>query len=34
MVFRTGEKIEAWMRGIERIIAACKTKGYPAPKFQ
>lgn len=31
--FRAGE-IEAWGRGIERIIAACKTDGYPAPNFQ
>ncbi|WP_455666674.1 ATP-binding protein [Phocaeicola sp.] len=31
--FRAGE-IEAWRRGIERIIAACKTDGYPAPEFQ
>lgn len=31
--FRAGE-IEAWGRGIERIIAACKTEGYPAPEFQ
>ena len=26
--FRAGE-IEAWGRGIERIIAACKNAGYP-----
>ena len=31
--FRAGE-IEAWGRGIERIIAACKTTGSPAPEFQ
>lgn len=31
--FRAGE-IEAWGRGIERIITVCKTDGYPAPEFQ
>lgn len=30
--FRAGE-IEAWGRGIERIIAACKNAGYPEPQF-
>ena len=30
--FRAGE-IEAWGRGIERIIASCKKEGYPEPKF-
>lgn len=31
--FRAGE-IEAWGRGIERIVAACKSAGYPTPEFQ
>lgn len=30
--FRAGE-IEAWGRGIERIVAACKKNGYPEPQF-
>ena len=30
--FRAGE-IEAWGRGIERIIASCKKEGYPEPEF-
>ena len=30
--FRAGE-IEAWGRGIERIIEACKEAGVPEPKF-
>lgn len=30
--FRAGE-IEAWGRGIERIIVACKNAGYPEPQF-
>lgn len=31
--FRAGE-IEAWGRGIERIIEACKTAGSPEPQFK
>ena len=31
--FRAGE-IEAWGRGIERIIEACKNEGYPSPEFK
>ena len=31
--FRAGE-IEAWGRGVERIIMACKNAGYPEPKFK
>ena len=30
--FRAGE-IEAWGRGIERIVSACKKNGYPEPQF-
>ena len=30
--FRAGE-IEAWGRGIERIMAACKEAGMPEPQF-
>ena len=30
--FRAGE-IEAWGRGIERIITACKKEGFPEPQF-
>ena len=30
--FRAGE-IEAWGRGIERIIAACNKEGFPDPQF-
>ena len=31
--FRAGE-IEAWGRGIERIIAACKNDGFSTPEFR
>ena len=31
--FRAGE-IEAWGRGIERIITACKNDGFSTPKFR
>ncbi len=31
--FRAGE-IEAWGRGIERIITACKNDGYSTPEFR
>lgn len=31
--FRSGE-IEAWGRGIERIIAACKKDGFSTPEFR
>ena len=31
--FRAGE-IEAWGRGIERIIEACKSAGTPEPQFK
>lgn len=31
--FRTGE-IEAWGRGIERIITACKNDGFSTPEFR
>jgi ATP-dependent DNA helicase RecG len=31
--FRAGE-IEAWGRGIERIIEACKSAGTPVPQFK
>ena len=31
--FRAGE-IDAWGRGVERIIVACKKAGYPEPKFK
>lgn len=33
MFFRAGE-IDAWGRGVERIIVACKKAGYPEPKFK
>lgn len=32
MFFRASE-IEAWGRGIERIVAACKNAGCPEPQF-
>ena len=32
MFFRAGE-IEAWGRGIERMYAACREAGSPAPKL-
>ena len=31
--FRAGE-IEAWGRGIERIITACKQDGFSTPEFR
>jgi len=31
--FRAGE-IEAWGRGIERIITACKNDGFSTPEFR
>ena len=31
--FRAGE-IEAWGRGIERIVEACKGTGTPEPQFK
>lgn len=31
--FRSGE-IEAWGRGIERIITACKNEGFSTPEFR
>lgn len=31
--FRSGE-IEAWGRGIERIITACKNDGFSTPEFR
>ena len=31
--FRAGE-IEAWGRGIERIFAACREAGFPAPAIK
>ena len=31
--FRAGE-IEAWGRGIERIITACKNEGFSTPEFR
>lgn len=31
--FRAGE-IEAWGRGIERIITACKNDGFSTPDFR
>ena len=31
--FRAGE-IEAWERGIERIITACKNDGFSTPEFR
>lgn len=31
--FRAGE-IEAWGRGIERIITACKSDGFSTPEFR
>ncbi len=31
--FRAGE-IEAWGRGIQRIISACKSAGCPSPNFK
>ena len=31
--FREGE-IEAWGRGIERIITACKNDGFSTPEFR
>ena len=31
--FRAGE-IEAWGRGIERIIMACKNDGFSTPEFR
>ena len=31
--FRAGE-IEAWGRGIERIISACKNDGFSTPEFR
>ena len=30
--FRAGE-IEAWGRGIDRIITACKNDGFSTPEF-
>lgn len=33
-VFSRAGEIEAWGREIERIIAVCKTEGYPVPEFQ
>lgn len=32
LYFHAGE-IEAWGRGIERIVATCKNAGYPEPQF-
>ena len=32
-LFRAGE-IEAWGRGIERIITACKNDGFSTPEFR
>lgn len=32
MFFHAGE-IEAWERGIERIITACKNDGFSTPEF-
>ena len=31
--FRAGE-IEAWGRGIDRIITACKNDGFSTPEFR
>ena len=31
--FRAGE-IEAWGRGIDRIVTACKNAGFSTPEFR